>query len=155
VISPTLGLREEPKSRIDFGRRVSPWRTESEDVFVGEICVAAATSNLCVAVLSGEDAATYDLPLGFCPGGERRFGFGSFRLVPDEILNTHNFPCLDSRSVVSLQEAAGEVSALDSEAVDYDITIRMPPRERYTIELNVKAIRKAKPRLFASDWLEG
>ena len=38
--------------------------------------------------------------------------------------------------------------------VDCDITFRMPPREIRTIELDVTVIRKARPRLYASDWEE-
>lgn len=34
-----------------------------------------------------------------------------------------------------------------------DFIVRMPPRKRYTIELELKSIRKAKPRIVEPEWI--
>jgi len=36
---------------------------------------------------------------------------------------------------------------------DEDVAIKMPPKHRYKIELDVISIKKAKPELFLDDWL--
>lgn len=36
---------------------------------------------------------------------------------------------------------------LPEETIEYDIIVRMPPRKKYTIEIEVKSIKKAKPRI--------
>lgn len=33
------------------------------------------------------------------------------------------------------------------EMMEYDVVVRMPPKRRYTVELEVKSIRKAEPRI--------
>jgi hypothetical protein len=42
---------------------------------------------------------------------------------------------------------------LPEETLEYDIIVRMPPRKRYTIELEVKSIKKAEPRIVEPAWI--
>ncbi len=42
---------------------------------------------------------------------------------------------------------------LPEETLEYDIIVRMPPRKRYTIELEVKNIKKAEPRIVEPEWI--
>lgn len=37
------------------------------------------------------------------------------------------------------------------ETLEYNIIIRMPPRKRYNIELKVKSIKRAEPRVVEPD----
>lgn len=39
------------------------------------------------------------------------------------------------------------------ETLEYDIVVRMPPRKRYTVELEVKSIKKAEPRIVEPEWI--
>jgi len=40
-----------------------------------------------------------------------------------------------------------------NEMLEHDFIVRMPPRKRYTIELEVKSIKKAKPRIVEPEWI--
>ena len=37
------------------------------------------------------------------------------------------------------------------EELEYDIVVRMPPRRRYTIRLDIKSVRKASPKIIDPD----
>ena len=41
----------------------------------------------------------------------------------------------------------------DQEMIEYDIVVRLPPKARYTVTLEVKSIRKAEPKIVAPDWM--
>ena len=42
---------------------------------------------------------------------------------------------------------------LPEEILEYDVIVQMPPRRRYTIELEVEGIRKAEPRIIEPEWI--
>lgn len=50
-----------------------------------------------------------------------------------------------------IEEFYGEI--MPEETIEYDITVRMPPRKRYTIELEVTSIKKAEPRVVEPEWI--
>jgi len=55
-------------------------------------------------------------------------------------------PHFEIKSETSLMgEAIEEV--VPEEMLEYDIVVRIPPRRRYTIELKVKSIKRAEPRI--------
>ena len=68
---------------------------------------------------------------------------------------------IDLSSVYSQFESKIETYAtelLSEEAIvsgmlKQDFIVRMPPRKRYTIELELKSIRKAKPRIVEPEWI--
>jgi hypothetical protein len=39
------------------------------------------------------------------------------------------------------------------ETLEYDVVVQMPPRKRYTIELQVKSIRKAEAKIVEPEWI--
>lgn len=51
----------------------------------------------------------------------------------------------------SIEEFYEEI--LPEEILEYDVVVRMPPRKKYTIELEVKSIRKAEPRVVEPEWI--
>ena len=50
----------------------------------------------------------------------------------------------------SIEEIYTEI--LPEEMLEYDIVVRMPPKKKYTIELEVKSIKKAKPKIIEPEW---
>ena len=42
---------------------------------------------------------------------------------------------------------------LPEETLEYDVIVQMPPRKRYTIELEVKSIKKAEPIIVEPEWI--
>jgi hypothetical protein len=42
---------------------------------------------------------------------------------------------------------------LPEEILEYDIVVCMSPRKSYTIELEVKSIRKAEPKIVEPEWM--
>jgi hypothetical protein len=42
---------------------------------------------------------------------------------------------------------------LSEETLEYDIIVRMPPRKRYAIGIEVKSIKKAEPRIVEPEWI--
>lgn len=55
-------------------------------------------------------------------------------------------PYFEPRSETSLIEESYE-EILPKEMLEYDVVVQMPPRRRYIIELEVKSIRKAEPKI--------
>lgn len=39
------------------------------------------------------------------------------------------------------------IKSLFEEILEYDIIVKMPPKEKYTIELEIKSIKKAEPKI--------
>jgi hypothetical protein len=42
---------------------------------------------------------------------------------------------------------------LSEETLEYDIIVRIPPRKRYAIGIEVKSIKKAEPRIVEPEWI--
>jgi hypothetical protein len=40
-----------------------------------------------------------------------------------------------------------------NEMLEHDFIVRMPPRRRYTIELEIKSIKKAEPKIVEPEWI--
>jgi hypothetical protein len=52
------------------------------------------------------------------------------------------------------QVASKEASAKDAnldDMIEHDIVVRMPPKRRYLVEVDVTDIRKAKPKIVVPD----
>lgn len=60
-------------------------------------------------------------------------------------------PCFVPKTRTSLIEEFYE-EILPEETLEYDIIVKMPPRKRYSIELEVKGIKKAEPRIVEPEW---
>lgn len=43
--------------------------------------------------------------------------------------------------------------ATPKEMLEYDIVVRMLPKRKYTIELEVKSIKKAEPKIVEPEWI--
>ena len=42
---------------------------------------------------------------------------------------------------------------LPEEMLEYNIVVRMPPRKRYTIELEIKGVKRAEPKIVEPKWI--
>jgi len=61
-------------------------------------------------------------------------------------------PHFEPMTRTSLNEEPDEKFLLE-DLLDYDIIFRMPPKRKYTIELEVKSIKKAKPKFVEPEWI--
>lgn len=61
-------------------------------------------------------------------------------------------PCFEPMNRSSLIEGFCE-ETLPEETLEYDLIVQMPPRNRYSIELEVKSIRKAEPIIVEPEWI--
>lgn len=61
-------------------------------------------------------------------------------------------PCFEPMTRSSLIEESYE-EILPEETLEYDVIVQMPPRKRYTIELEVKSIKKAEPIIVEPEWI--
>lgn len=61
-------------------------------------------------------------------------------------------PYFEPMTMTSLVEESCEEIAPE-ETLEYDTIVRMPPRKRYIIDLEVKSIKKAEPRIVAPEWI--
>lgn len=73
-------------------------------------------------------------------------------LPPFEIDLSSVRPHFEPMNRISLIEEFYE-EILPEEALEHDIVVRMPPRKRHTIELEVKSIKKAEPRIVEPEWI--
>ena len=79
-----------------------------------------------------------------------------YRLILSKLSSQRS---ISSDIILPLQEAVNEtVSLIESEYAvgvempEYDVVVNMPPREKYTITLEVLTIRKAQPNIIEPDW---
>ena len=72
--------------------------------------------------------------------------------APFEIDLSSVYPYFEPLTRTSLTEEFYE-EILPEEMLEYDIVVRMPPRRRYTIELEIKGIRKAEPKIVEPEWI--
>lgn len=56
------------------------------------------------------------------------------------------YPHFEPKSGISLIEEFYE-KPVPEEMLEYDIIVRIPPKKRYTIELEIKSIKRAKPKI--------
>ncbi len=61
-------------------------------------------------------------------------------------------PQLEPMTMTSLIKESYE-EILPEEMLEYDVVVRVPPRKKYTIELKVKSIKKAEPRIVEPEWV--
>lgn len=73
-------------------------------------------------------------------------------LLPFKIDLSSVHPHFESVTRTSLIEEFYE-GILPEEILEYDIVVRIPPRKRYTIELEVKGIKKAEPKIVEPEWI--
>jgi hypothetical protein len=62
------------------------------------------------------------------------------------------YPLFEPMSETYVTEVLSEEDII-SEVLEHDFVVRMPPRRRYAIELEVKSIKKASPRFVESEWI--
>ncbi len=80
------------------------------------------------------------------------FDFYRSLLLTFEIDLSSVHPRFEPMTGASLIGEFGE-TILPEEILEYDIIVRMSPRRRYTIELEVESIKKAEPRIIEPEWI--
>ncbi len=61
-------------------------------------------------------------------------------------------PYFEPMSETYVTEVLSEEDIIN-EMLEHDFVVRMPPRRRYAIELEVKSIKKAEPRFVELEWI--
>jgi len=82
---------------------------------------------------------------------KKLFSYRSF-LPAFEIDLSSVRPCFEPMTRSSLIEESYE-EVLPWETLEYNVIVQMAPRKRYTIELEVKSIKKAEPIIVEPEWV--
>jgi hypothetical protein len=59
------------------------------------------------------------------------------------------YPQSGTKEKVDSKEAFAKTDLEDS--IEYDVVVRMPPKKRYFVEIDVREITKAKPKVVLSE----
>lgn len=72
--------------------------------------------------------------------------------APFEIDLSSVYPYFELMTRTSLIEEIYE-EILPEEMLEYDVVVQMPPKRRYNIELEIRGIKKAEPKIVESEWI--
>jgi hypothetical protein len=61
------------------------------------------------------------------------------------------WPHFEPKSGTSLEETTQSV--IPAEMLEHDVVLRMPPKRQYTIQLEVKRVIRAEPKIVEPDWI--
>lgn len=61
-------------------------------------------------------------------------------------------PCFEPMTTTSLIEEFYEEILLE-EMLEYNVVVRIPPIKRYAIELEIKSVKRAEPKIVEPEWI--
>lgn len=91
---------------------------------------------------------------------EHKLGRRLNRVISQEFLEMffaftgdYGFPTTEIVNATGAFEVLAKPILTDVELIESNIIVRMPPKEKYTVTLAIKSIRKADPKIVEPDWL--